>query len=68
MPSPFHSQRDAAGVLGTYRGAERLLLEQALDDDRLERRSWRPRLWPRKARARQNAPALLAGQRRAAAT
>jgi hypothetical protein len=69
MTSPFHSQRDAAAVLGTYLGAERLFIEQALDDERLSRRSWRVRLWPTRPRtSARDAQALLPEPRRTATT
>ena len=47
MTSPFRSARDVAGVLSTYSGAERVLVETALHDSELSRR----RRWPsRRAR------------------
>jgi hypothetical protein len=38
MTAPFHSPRDARAVLGTWSGAERLAIESALTDVRLEGR------------------------------
>jgi hypothetical protein len=38
MTAPFHSARDAREVLGTWSGADRLAIEQALTDARLARR------------------------------
>ncbi|MFP5218943.1 MAG: hypothetical protein ACLGIG_04295 [Actinomycetes bacterium] len=47
MTRPIRSHRAVAGVLSTYSGAERALVEQALQDERLARR---PRLRRRRGR------------------
>lgn len=47
--SAARSPRDVSRLLSTYSGAERVLVQQALDDVRLSRRRWgrrRPRRLP----------------------
>jgi hypothetical protein len=41
MSSPFTSSRDTAAVLGTWSGSERLAIESALVDARLEQQPTR---------------------------